>query len=434
MIWEWFLGLGLAGFIGYTLVPDLLFHRLGLGSWKDQLGPGVVLTFDDGPDPEMTPRLLDLLDARGLKAVFFLVSDQARRYPELTREIAARGHQIGYHGKDHRHAWITGPRQTGRTLSAGRADLEAVLGHPVQFMRPPWGVVNLMTIRWLRKSGMTAVGWSAQGQDWKLTDAEAIAGRILRRVHEGTIILLHDARKHTDGETMERILDQLIHRITGELKIPLVPLTIPRFSLGRQIILRVWNIWERTYDRLERVQRIGADNIFRINLKTYRGEPILDETGHVLARTGDLVGELHLNNLRVMTEETEPARVGIALLRKTRASLPGVAAFVAAEPDFAAVPVLVSETVVHRGLKGLGFTVMDLPEDIGNRWIGGVQLMIQRVYHPGADRSRMGLPKQVWISREQLMDKWLKPSRSPVKAKAGEVEPIQTWQESTDLR
>lgn len=408
LIWEWFLGLGLAGYIGYTLVPDLLFHRLGLGSWNDQLGPGAVLTFDDGPDPEMTPRLLDLLDERGLKAVFFLVSDQARQYPELTREIADRGHQIGYHGKDHRHAWITGPRRTRQTLSQGRAELEKILGQPIQFMRPPWGVVNLMTILWLRTSGLTAVGWSAEGQDWKLTDAEAITGRILRSVHDGTIILLHDARRHTDGETLERILDRLTHRIIDELKIPLVPLKIPRYSLKRQIILRAWNTWERTYDRIQRVQRIGADNIYRINLITYRGEPILDETGQVLAKSGDRVGELHLNNLRVMTEETEPARVGIGLLRKAKASLPGVAAFVAVDPEYAEVPVLVSETLVHRGLKGLGFSVMDLPENFGNRWIGGFQLMIQRVYHPGADRSRMGFPKQVWISREQLLGKWLK--------------------------
>lgn len=394
---------------GYTLIPDLFLHHLGIGSYKGHLGPGTVLTFDDGPDPVYTPALLDLLDCRGIKAVFFLVGEKARAHPELVTEILGRGHQIGLHGQVHQHAWLMGPVRTWQLWDQGKAELERLSGRPVEWVRPPWGVFNLVTWLWFRRRRLKAVLWTAEGRDWRERDPHKINGRILRRIDEGSILDLHDQgrKKINAPRHMLWALEEILDRLEGEEQIPVVPLRLPDYPPLRRQIVRLWNIWEAYYARSNAIRRVGPDNIYRITTITYDGPDLIDKAGQVLARSGDLVGELHLNNYRIQTEETDPARVAIGVIRKIKNSLPGLAAYIEQHPEYAAIKVFVSITLLNRGISGFGFQVEELPRSFKNWRIGLLQKIILRVYHPGGNYKKMGQPKLVWITREVLMERWL---------------------------
>ncbi len=413
MEWVMFGGVILGLKLAYTLIPDLFLHHLGLGSWLRQYQPGISLTFDDGPDPASTPALLDLLDQHGVKALFFMVGEKAQRYPELVREIVGRGHQIGLHGQVHRHAWLMGPVRTWRNWSQGKQVLEEISGVPLRWMRPPWGVFNLVTWIWLRANGLHAILWGASSHDWNGESAQTIARRILKEVREGSIVVLHESRKEKwSFENTRQAVDLILYQISSALKLPIVELELPDWGMGRRLAFRLWEAWERLYAKTNGIRRIDAANIYRLGLITYHGREILDETGTVLASEGDRVIELHLDSARMQSRSDQPARIAVEALRKTKNSLPGLAAFVAGEPAYRDIPVLVSITLINRGLGGLGFQVEDVPPTLHVRWMGVIQRMILRIYHPMGKsaknrKSHMGQPKLVWISRAELMKRWL---------------------------
>lgn len=204
-----------AGSIGavlgaYFVLPWLvkpLFAR-GLARRVRRAGQ-VCLTFDDGPDASATPRLLDVLDAAGAKATFFLLGRNAVRHPELVRRIAAAGHDIGEHGFDHRHAWKTGPATYLSDLLQCRRALAAQAGtRPVTLYRPAFGEMNLLTLAYLLLGRRRLVLWNVNPRDFEAASAQAVAKRVADAAQAGSIILLHDAREDaaTDaGVTVEAV-------------------------------------------------------------------------------------------------------------------------------------------------------------------------------------------------------------------------------------
>jgi peptidoglycan-N-acetylglucosamine deacetylase len=157
-------------------------------------GAGVLLTFDDGPHPEGTPAVLDELDRLGASAVFFVSGEQVERYPELVREIAAAGHDLGLHGFRHqaRRQWSRGllVDDTRRALDA----VSAALGIEPSLYRPPRGVFSRAGLRLLRDLGLRPLLWSKWGRDWERgATAETIAARATAGLKGGDVVLLHDA-------------------------------------------------------------------------------------------------------------------------------------------------------------------------------------------------------------------------------------------------
>jgi len=184
------------------LIPPALWgaytwgaHLLTLGAiWR---GPRtrrrVALTFDDGPDPVHTPKLLDLLHEFGARGTFFLVGQRAARAPELVRRIVGEGHEIGNHTWAHRNLWTCGPRQTEREIVEGHRVLKEMAGHAPAWFRPPWGMVNLTVFGVARRLRTPCVFWSVQPEGLRPVSPDRLAGYVLSRAHPGAILDLHDA-------------------------------------------------------------------------------------------------------------------------------------------------------------------------------------------------------------------------------------------------
>jgi peptidoglycan/xylan/chitin deacetylase (PgdA/CDA1 family) len=160
----------------------------------ERLPEGVALTFDDGPDPDGTPAVLDALDAVGAKATFFLVGEQVEAHPGIALEVARRGHEIQAHCFDHRQH---------RTLTEPRADLERTLaviedatGATPAMQRPPYGRFSPASHAACVEAGLRPVYWSAWGEDWEDLGPDRIADLVTRDLSPGVVVLLHDSPRY----------------------------------------------------------------------------------------------------------------------------------------------------------------------------------------------------------------------------------------------
>jgi len=153
----------------------------------------VWLTIDDGPDPEDTPRILELLASHGAHATFFVIGENAARHPGLIRAITAEGHEVAHHTHTHPLAtfWCASPARVRRELDTALEALRLAGVRPVRF-RAPAGIKSLWLAPALRARGLTGIGWSARGLERRRGDAQVVAGRALRGLAPGSIILLHE--------------------------------------------------------------------------------------------------------------------------------------------------------------------------------------------------------------------------------------------------
>ena len=183
----------------------------------------VFLTFDDGPDRDWTPRVLDLLAQAGVRATFFLLGEQALRQPALVRRIAAEGHAIGNHTFSHRHPWALTWHQAVAQVQGGCNAIEAVLGQRPQFYRAPHGRHRRCMTDAAVACGETSVGWDLSAVDWgPLGTAPRIAAR-LRRVRAGDIVLMHDGRnRHNRPEELLRVLPGFLAELESRSLHPMV--------------------------------------------------------------------------------------------------------------------------------------------------------------------------------------------------------------------
>jgi peptidoglycan/xylan/chitin deacetylase (PgdA/CDA1 family) len=171
-------------------------------------GDGVLLTIDDGPDPVDTPALLDLLDRHGRKAVFFVIGDKVRRFPDLAREIVRRGHELGNHTMTHPAGtmWCAGSERTRREIAECSRAIEEVTGLRPRWFRAPAGHRNWFTHPVLREEGLELVGWTRRAYDTVRSDVPGIVKRLTREVRDGDILLLHEATPIA-GEVMKGVLE-----------------------------------------------------------------------------------------------------------------------------------------------------------------------------------------------------------------------------------
>ncbi|SEG90695.1 Peptidoglycan/xylan/chitin deacetylase, PgdA/CDA1 family [Actinacidiphila yanglinensis] len=154
----------------------------------------VALTFDDGPDRLSTPHFLALLERRELHATFFLLGSELVRAPQLARDMADSGHEIGVHGWEHRPLLLRGPRATYDDLARARDAVAAATGRAPTLFRPPYGVMTAAAHLACRRLGLTPVLWTCWGEDWRRrATPRSVRDTVLRDLRGGGTILLHDS-------------------------------------------------------------------------------------------------------------------------------------------------------------------------------------------------------------------------------------------------
>jgi cellulose synthase/poly-beta-1,6-N-acetylglucosamine synthase-like glycosyltransferase/peptidoglycan/xylan/chitin deacetylase (PgdA/CDA1 family)/spore germination protein YaaH len=250
-----------ATYVEFPTYP-ILYHE-GAGE-KHQ----VAITFDDGPDPEWTPKILDILKARGVKACFFLVGQNAENNPRLVERIFREGHEIGNHTYNHANLAIMSPLRMRLELNATQRVIESITGHSTTLFRPPYNadsnptkIEELVPLKLAQDElGYTVVLEKVDPQDWARPGADAIVQRVKDLRGEGNIVLLHDAggdRSET-VEALPRIIDYLETR--GDRIVPLSELLkvsreelMPDAALDRQDMERMvsgtgFRMWHATVE------------------------------------------------------------------------------------------------------------------------------------------------------------------------------------------
>ncbi|QJA06598.1 polysaccharide deacetylase family protein [Thermosulfurimonas marina] len=205
---------------GSLLFLDTFFPQINLFGqtfWRGKSPSSFALTFDDGPDPRITPRLLDLLGETGFRATFFVLLERAHRWPEILRSLKEEGHEIALHGWSHRKIWTLSPGAFSRELEKACQAFRELLGGPPRWYRPPHGFIRLDQALLLRRFGLRLAGWTVGVWD---TDPEVTAEEIYRRVMEtllpGDILLLHDGV--ADRQRPQKAMLQALASILQELK------------------------------------------------------------------------------------------------------------------------------------------------------------------------------------------------------------------------
>ncbi len=220
--WPWALGAvagnhALLGAIGLWPRSSLLGPNLRrLPAANARLGQ-VGLCFDDGPDPKVTPAVLDLLDRAGARASFFCIADRAARHPTLVEAIVRRGHTVENHSWHHSHRFAAmGIRAIRREVGEAQTILTNLAGRPPRFFKPPAGLRNPLLDPVLAGFGLRLATWTRRGFDAVRRDPAAVERRLLRGLGPGDLLMLHDGTAARDGAgrpvvlaVLPRLLDRL---------------------------------------------------------------------------------------------------------------------------------------------------------------------------------------------------------------------------------
>lgn len=192
-------GAGIVTGAALHVAPALAPLRPGLGAnlgivQRQDGVDGVALSFDDGPHPQGTPIVLEILREAGARATFFLVGEQVERRPALVAEIVAAGHRVELHCHRHRNALRLTTGMFLDDAERARAAIEEAGGQAIADHRPPYGIYSANTLRACRRRGWRPVLWSQWGKDWRgRATARSIAYQATGSVRHGDIVLLHDA-------------------------------------------------------------------------------------------------------------------------------------------------------------------------------------------------------------------------------------------------
>lgn len=177
----------------------------------------VAITIDDGPDPAVTPAVLDVLETHGVKATFFCIAEAAVRHPQLCREIVARGHSMQNHSDRHSHAFsLLGPRAMKAEIASAQRRLADICGEAPRFFRAPAGLRNPFLGPVLRGLDLQLVSWTRRGFDTRRNDPATVLARLGRGLGAGDILLLHDgnaARTLAGQPVVLEVLPALLGRI-----------------------------------------------------------------------------------------------------------------------------------------------------------------------------------------------------------------------------
>jgi peptidoglycan/xylan/chitin deacetylase (PgdA/CDA1 family) len=231
-IWPWALG---------AVVADhLLLTAAGLWPRSVLLGPNwsrlpsqvadrgsVAITIDDGPDPDITPRVLAVLDEHGAKATFFCIGERVQRYAGLAREIVHRGHTIENHSQRHLHHFsLLGPRGLTDEIARAQESIATITGERPRFFRAPAGLRNPFLDPVLTRLDLQLASWTRRGFDTVNRSADVVFGKLANHLRGGDILLLHDGHAARTDAGLPVILEVLPRLLTTVVAAKLTPITL----------------------------------------------------------------------------------------------------------------------------------------------------------------------------------------------------------------
>lgn len=226
--------------LGAVLADHALLVAAGLTPRSGLLGPNwtrlpaaaacrreLAITIDDGPDPRVTPRVLDLLDERAAKATFFCIGERVQRHAELAREMVRRGHSVENHSHRHLNYFsLLGPRGILAEIERAQDTIGITTGQHPLFFRAPAGLRSPFLDPVLSRLGLRLASWTRRGFDTVSAQAEAVLGKLTRGLAAGDILLLHDGHAALTGKGVPVILEVLPRLLDALAAARLTPVTL----------------------------------------------------------------------------------------------------------------------------------------------------------------------------------------------------------------
>nr|WP_027482070.1 polysaccharide deacetylase family protein [Deinococcus pimensis] len=379
----------------YVGLPYLLMQVANLGVVRVGRGsePTLALTFDDGPDPDTTPAVLDALREAGVRATFFMVGERVLAHPDLARRVADEGHEVATHGQGHRHAWSRAPWTVVPDLRRSREAVERATGRAVRFFRPPHGAYTLATVLGLRGTGLTGAHWTVEAHDWHPDfTPDAVTRRVLEHAAPGAVVVMHDAGPggRVAGAALPGLLAEL--RARGYRLLPLGELDGVRVERPRDLLPRALHLVDAEFDRRGGIRRVGqnATSLLRAGISPF---PLDD---HPTIARGTPMLEIHIDSERLVHFAAKPLRT----LKLVRDGMRELALAVREDPEWRDLPGVFSIGPFADVLVTLGFETHDVPEAMRRRltlWSSFLRWAHGSARGP-AREARLGL-----ISRDELL-------------------------------
>jgi peptidoglycan/xylan/chitin deacetylase (PgdA/CDA1 family) len=445
---ELILWLGFYFLTFYAILPAVVSRIFGFRVFmKGKSADAVALTFDDGPDPEYTPQLLDLLKSHGAKGTFFLVGENAEKHPELVARIHREGHVLGIHNYVHHMNWFLRPSTVKRQIRQTSDLIESITGEKPMYYRPPWGIVNVFD--YSKLGHLQIVLWTSLFGDWrKRIGADRLYRRMKQKLKPGQVFLLHDcgstfgADRDAPANTisaLSRILDdgrKRAYRFIGIDEMIAITEQAKRkkkkdadvsengergrkASIGpfKKLVVGLWMAWEKLFHVLFRLHPVGDAHFFNYRIRKYAGPSLKLRDNHEL-HSGDRIMEIHFENqmlFEIGMKSKTSLQLAIRIIREIERVLPDMARELSTAPHGDQVKALYGVSMIHRGSESLGFETFDLPKGLFSRMTNMYLRFMIRIIHPsGRQRVREHAdslnPRMLIMERETLL-KWADDSR-----------------------
>jgi peptidoglycan/xylan/chitin deacetylase (PgdA/CDA1 family) len=432
----------------YAFLPALISRIFGFKVFmRGKTDKEIALTFDDGPDPIYTPRLLDLLKRQGARATFFVVGENAERHPDIIARIHEEGHIIGIHNYVHHTNWFMRPRTVKRQIHRTSDVIKRITGTRPMYYRPPWGIVNVFD--YANLGYLQIVLWTSLFGDWrKRVNADKLYKRMKRKLKPGHVFLLHDCGRTFGADrdapantiaALERILydgqsmgyrfvgiDDMIaitehnrNKRAGKQAAMRRPgmrstdsATEKSQSIGpfKKLIVAAWMLYEKVFHVLFRLHPVGDGKFFNYRIRRYAGPP-LDLRADVTLQSGDHIMEIHFENQMLFDlsmNSKSALQTGIKIIREMEKALPDMARELSTVTNGDKVKALYGVSMIHRGAESLGYGTYELHRGLFS-WMTNIYLRILiRVIHPeGNERVRTKgetmSPRMLIMPRELLL-------------------------------
>lgn len=419
----------------YAFIPSLISRLFGFRVFRrGRSDTQFALTFDDGPDPHYTPRLLDLLRQHQAKATFFVVGEHAASHPELIQRIHEEGHLIGIHNYIHKTNWLMRPRTVRDQIQRTGQIIHEVTGVKTCYYRPPWGIMNLFDF--FSKKERKIVLWSSMFEDWRSrVGAQRLTERMLKELRGGEVMLLHDrgttlgADAHAPEQMLQALevvlqeaerlglqsvrVDTLMGGIIVSESQNKTQLQTP-LKLWKRIVVALWLGWEKLFHWVYHLRTASPeDPMLHFRSRVYHGARVEMNDGHVI-QNGDPVIELHFDNQKLFelgVTSRSSMHLAIRMIRTMEQQLPDLARMVALEPELRSAKAIYGVSMINRGPEKFGFTIQDLPPGPFSAASKVYLKLLLSVIHPAGtkrlkQRTEQLVPKMIAMPLDLLLERY----------------------------